>query len=79
MSDRRPILDAGPSLNFLAITAALRALPYPRMMLDGEAVAHCPEGLPDFYRLMSDDGQARARRVAMAVAGGLGLRRLPAD
>src|SRR4051812_49064818 len=48
------------SLNFLAITAAVRALPYPRMILDGEAVAHCPDGLPDFFRLMGDDGQARA-------------------
>lgn len=48
------------SLNFLAITAAVRGLPFARIMLDGEAVAHCPEGLPDFYRLMGDHGQGRA-------------------
>src|SRR4051812_17714184 len=29
-------------------------------MIDGEAVAHCPEGLPDFYRALGSDGQARA-------------------
>src|SRR3954470_20594983 len=55
------------SLNFLAITAAVRALPYPRIMIDGEAVAHCPEGLPDFYRLMGDDGQASACLFAFDV------------
>jgi bifunctional non-homologous end joining protein LigD len=27
------------------------ALPFARIVLDGEAVAHCPEGLPDFRRL----------------------------
>jgi bifunctional non-homologous end joining protein LigD len=29
-------------------------------VLDGEAVAHCLEGLPDFNRLLSNDGQATA-------------------
>src|SRR4051812_47504155 len=29
-------------------------------MLDGEAVAHCLEGLPDFHKLMSRDGQSTA-------------------
>src|SRR3954466_1559047 len=42
------------------MTAEVERLPFARVMIDGEAVAHCPEGLPDFYRLMGDDGQARA-------------------
>jgi hypothetical protein len=29
------------------------ALPFARIVLDGEAVAHCPEGLPDFHTLLS--------------------------
>src|SRR3954470_3939644 len=45
------------SLKFLAITAAVRALPFARIMIDGEAVAHCREGLPDFYGLIGDDGR----------------------
>ena len=47
------------SAEFVAITAAMRALPFKRIMLDGEAVAHCLEGLPDFHRLLGD-GQATA-------------------
>ena len=44
----------------MAITEAVRALPFRRIMLDGEAVAHCPEGLPDFHKLMTRDGQSTA-------------------
>ena len=29
-------------------------------MLDGEAVAHCLDGLPHFHKLLSGDGQAAA-------------------
>ena len=29
-------------------------------MLDGEAVAHCLDGLPHFHKLLSGDGQATA-------------------
>jgi bifunctional non-homologous end joining protein LigD len=47
------------SVEFVAITAAIRALPVERIILDGEAVAHCPQGLPDFHRLLGD-GQAGA-------------------
>jgi bifunctional non-homologous end joining protein LigD len=47
------------SSEFVAITAAMRALPFNRVMLDGEAVAHCLDGLPDFHRLLGD-GQATA-------------------
>ena len=45
------------SADFVAITEAMRSLP--RIMLDGEAVAHCLDGLPDFHRLLGD-GQATA-------------------
>jgi len=41
------------SAEFVAITAALMALPFTRIVLDGEAVAHCPKGLPDFHALLS--------------------------
>jgi len=44
----------------VAIAAAMRALPFRRIVLDGEAVAHCPEGLPDFHRALSRDGKAGA-------------------
>jgi len=29
-------------------------------VLDGEAVAHCPKGLPDFHALLGREGSARA-------------------
>ena len=38
----------------------MRALPASRIVLDGEAFAHCLEGLPHFNRLLSGDGQASA-------------------
>ena len=46
--------------DFVAIADAVRALPASRIVLDGEAVAHCLDGLPDFHRLLSNDGQATA-------------------
>jgi bifunctional non-homologous end joining protein LigD len=46
--------------DFLAITAAVMALPVTRIVLDGEAVAHCPEGMPDFHALLGRAGCARA-------------------
>src|SRR5829696_6205576 len=45
------------SAEFVAITAAVMALPVTRTVLDGEAVAHCLEGLPHFHRFLGD-GQA---------------------
>src|SRR3954451_5664506 len=48
------------SAEFVAIAAAMRALPFRRIMLDGEAVTHCLEDLPDFHKLMSRDGQSTA-------------------
>jgi bifunctional non-homologous end joining protein LigD len=47
------------SAEFVAIKAAMQMLPFNRVMLDGEAVAHCLDGLPDFHRLLGD-GQATA-------------------
>ena len=35
-------------------------LPASRIVLDGEAVAHCLDGLPGFNRLLSNDSQASA-------------------
>src|SRR3954471_8311491 len=40
---------------FAAIAAALKAFPITQIVLDGEAVAHGPDGLPDFSRLLSGD------------------------
>jgi len=48
------------SADFVAIRAAVMALPVTRIVLDGEAVAHCPKGLPDFHALLSREGSARA-------------------
>src|SRR5215204_2276081 len=47
------------SAEFVAITEAMRGLPFKRIMLHGEAVAHCLEGLPHFSKLLGD-GQASA-------------------
>src|SRR5215207_7916028 len=47
------------SAEFAAITETMHALPLKRVMLDGEAVAHCLDGLPHFHRLLGD-GQATA-------------------
>src|SRR5215211_4486975 len=48
------------SAEFVAITAAVMALPAARIVLDGEAVAHCPKGLPDFHALLGRSGAAKA-------------------
>jgi bifunctional non-homologous end joining protein LigD len=47
------------SIEFVALAAALRELPG-SFVLDGEAVAHGPEGLPDFHWLLSEHGQRTA-------------------
>src|SRR3954454_10444206 len=69
----------GWAREFAAITAALKALPVGQMVLDGEAVAHGPDGLPDFSRLLSGDGCADACFFAFDVLmlGGAALRPLP--
>jgi bifunctional non-homologous end joining protein LigD len=72
------------SREFLAVTQALAALPLEDIVLDGEACAHCPDGLPDFHGLRSDSGGAsvsvrfrpspggRARPPANALGGAPG-------
>src|SRR5215204_1998438 len=47
------------TVEFVAIVTALRKLPGD-FVIDGEAVAHCEAGMPDFHRLMARDGQASA-------------------
>jgi len=54
---------------FTAIAAAVRALPFKRIMVDGEAVAHCLDGLPHFHRLLSGNGQASACLYAFTSCG----------
>jgi bifunctional non-homologous end joining protein LigD len=48
------------SREFLAVTDALLALKHDEIVLDGEAMAHCNDGLPDFHGLRSEDGSAGA-------------------
>jgi bifunctional non-homologous end joining protein LigD len=66
------------SADLAAITAGLRALPVDRLVIDGEAVAHCPQGLPDFHGLLGD-GAAGACLFAFDLLSidGEDLRRLP--
>ena len=48
------------SAEFVAITAAVMALSVTRIAMDGEAVAHCPGGLPDFNARLGRYGCASA-------------------
>jgi bifunctional non-homologous end joining protein LigD len=48
------------SASFIDIAQALLLLPVTACVLDGEAVAHNADGLPDFYGLRSSAGAARA-------------------
>jgi bifunctional non-homologous end joining protein LigD len=68
------------SVEFRAIAEAVRALPFSGVVLDGEAVAHCPEGLPDFHGLLGD-GAASACLYAfdLLAVEGEDLRRLPLE
>jgi ATP-dependent DNA ligase len=50
----------------------VQALPFKRVMFDGEPVAHCLDGLPDFHRLLGD-GQATACLYAFKDVRGLEL------
>jgi bifunctional non-homologous end joining protein LigD len=65
---------------FRAIAEALRALPASSVILDGEAVAHCPEGMPDFHGLLGD-GAASACLYAfdLLAVEGEDMRRLPLE
>jgi bifunctional non-homologous end joining protein LigD len=48
------------SKEFLAMAEAIRALRADEIVLDGEAMAHCKDGLPAFHGLRSGDGSAGA-------------------
>jgi bifunctional non-homologous end joining protein LigD len=48
------------SREFLAVTEALRAIRVEEIVLDGEAMAHCKNGWPDFHGLRSEEGGAAA-------------------
>jgi bifunctional non-homologous end joining protein LigD len=67
--------------DLVAIAAALRRLGAEQLVLDGEAVAHCSEGLPDFHSLLSLDGAAGACLFAfdLLMLAGEDLRRLPLE
>jgi ATP dependent DNA ligase domain len=51
--------------DFATIAAARRMLP--DVIIDGEAVAHCEKGLPDFHRTLSAAGQREACLLAFEV------------
>jgi ATP-dependent DNA ligase len=61
-----------------AIAKGVQAIDIDELVLDGEAVAHCVDGLPDFNRLLGD-GKATACLYAfdLLVIDGEDLRPLP--
>jgi bifunctional non-homologous end joining protein LigD len=65
---------------FRAIAEAVRVLPFSSVILDGEAVAHCDKGMPDFHGLLGD-GAASACFYAfdLLAVDGEDLRRLPLE
>ena len=69
------------SRHFSAIAEALQAVEADELVIDGEACAHCPDGLPDFHRLRSDSGGASACLFAFDLlrVDGLDLRPLPLE
>jgi ATP-dependent DNA ligase len=46
--------------DFVGIVAAVAALKADEVLIDGEAVCFDPDGLPDFNRLLTSDGQREA-------------------
>jgi bifunctional non-homologous end joining protein LigD len=68
------------SREFAAIAECLGAVEADELVIDGEACAHCPEGLPDFHGLRSDGG-ASACLFAFDLlrADGQDLRPLPLE
>jgi bifunctional non-homologous end joining protein LigD len=69
------------SREFLAVTEALAALRVEEIVLDGEAMAHCQDGWPDFHGLRSNDGAAGACLFAFDLLrlNGEDLRPLPLE
>jgi bifunctional non-homologous end joining protein LigD len=51
------------SVEFRAIAEAVKALPFSGVILDGDAVAHCAEGLPDVHGLLGDGAAGGAARA----------------
>ena len=47
------------------VAEALQAVEADELVIDGEACAHCPDGLPDFHGLRSEDGNANACQIAL--------------
>src|SRR3954462_310735 len=56
-----------------------RRVPAADVLIDGEAVAHCQKGLPDFHRTLSAAGQREACLLAfdLLAVGGEDVRPLP--
>jgi ATP-dependent DNA ligase len=54
---------------FTGIAEAIAALRARELVIDGEACAHCPEGLPDFHSLRGEEGGANACLFAFAFSG----------
>ena len=69
------------SREFLAVTEALAALRVEEIALDGEAMAHCKDGLPDFHGLRSEEGGTAACLFALDLLrlNGEDLRPLPLE
>src|SRR5829696_5431682 len=69
------------SRDFLAVTEALAALTTDEIVLDGEAMAHCKDGWPDFHGLRSHEGVAGACLFAFDLLrlNGEDLRPLPLE
>ena len=69
------------SRHFIAVAEALQAVDADELVIDGEACAHCPDGLPDFHCLRSEDGSASACLFAFDLlrVDGLDLRPLPLE
>ena len=53
------------SRHFVAVAEALQAVEADELVIDGEGCAHCPDGLPDFHGLRSEDGNANACQIAL--------------
>jgi bifunctional non-homologous end joining protein LigD len=68
------------SRQFSAIARAVLAVDADEFVIDGEACAHCPDGLPDFHGVRSDGG-ASACLFAFDLlrADGQDLRPLPLE
>jgi bifunctional non-homologous end joining protein LigD len=65
-------------VELIGIMAAVPALPYDRIMLNGEAVAHCLDGLPHFHRLLGDgQGSASLYAFDLLALNDVDLRPLP--